>query len=142
MIRGRDGRTLSDKWGSEGTRTFLGMHSSSFPNLLIMNGPQGGGGQFNFTRVSEMHANYVVWALTEVKKRGARSIDVTSKAEDDYNSHCAEMDLLSAPLRDCISYDNGDGKAAPGSLAYYGGGERWHQRRAAAQETMEPYVFD
>jgi len=142
MIRGRDGRTLSEKWGSEGTRTFLGMHTSGFPNLLIMNGPQGGGGQFNFTRVSEMHAKYVVWALAETKARGARSIDVTQEAEDEYSRHCAEMDLLSAPLRDCISYYNGDGKAKPGSLAYYGGGERWHQRRMAAQETMEPYIFD
>jgi cyclohexanone monooxygenase len=142
MIRGRDGRTLREKWESEGTRTFLGMHSAGFPNLLIMNGPQGGGGQFNFTRVSEMHAKYIAWALETVKARGARSIDVTPQAEATYAEHCAEMDLLSAPLRDCISYYNGDGKAKPGSLAYYGGGARWHKRRMEAQETMAPYVFD
>lgn len=70
------------------------MHSRGFPNLFIMNGPQGGGGQFNFTRVSEMHANYVVWALEEMKARGARSINVTQEAEDEYTRHCAEMDLL------------------------------------------------
>jgi hypothetical protein len=52
------------------------------------------------------------------------------------------MDLLSAPLRDCISYYNGDGRARPGSLAYYGGGERWHNRRVAAQQAMTAYVFD
>ena len=142
MIRGRDGQTLKEKWEGHGTRTFLGMHSSGFPNLLVMNGPQGGGGQFNFTRVSEMHAAYVVWVLQTVKARGARSIDVTREAEEDYARHCAEMDILSAPLRDCVSYYNGDGKAKPGSLAYYGGGHRWHARRTAAQETMQPYVFD
>ncbi|MGD9802899.1 MAG: flavin-containing monooxygenase [Hyphomicrobiaceae bacterium] len=142
MIRGRNGRTLREKWESEGTRTFLGMHSAGFPNLLIMNGPQGGGGQFNFTRVSEMHANYIVWALETMKQRGAHSLDVTPEAEEEYTQHCAEMDLLSAPLRDCISYYNGDGNAKPGSLAYYGGGERWHRRRMAAQETMAPYIFD
>ena len=142
MIRGRDGRTLKEKWETEGTKTFLGMHSSGFPNLFIMNGPQGGGGQFNFTRVSEMHAHYVVWAIGEVKERGAGTIDVTREAEDGYAQHCAEMDILSAPLRDCVSYYNGDGKAKPGSLAYYGGGQRWHERRVAAQAMMEPYVFD
>ena len=142
MIRGKDGETLEEKWRADGTKTFLGMHSAGFPNLLIMNGPQGGGGQFNFTRVSEMHAHYVVWALQEVKAREAKSMDVTREAEEDYAEHCAEMDLLSAPLRDCISYYNGDGRAKPGSLAYYGGGERWHKRREAAQETMAPYVFD
>lgn len=141
MIRGREGRTLREKWEAEGTKTFLGMHSAGFPNLFIMNGPQGGGGQFNFTRVAEMHAHYVVWAIEEVARRNARTMDVTRDAEDTYAEHCADMDRLSAPLRDCVSYYNGEGKARPGSLAYYGGGERWHQRRKAAQETMAPYVF-
>ena len=79
MIRGRDGRTLREKWEAEGTRTFFGMHSRGFPNLFIMNGPQGGGGQFNFTRVSEMHANYVVWLLNMMRTRRARSIDVDAR---------------------------------------------------------------
>ena len=139
MIRGRAGRTLREKWESEGTKTFLGMHSAGFPNLFIMNGPQGGGGQFNFTRVAEMHAHYIVWALQTVRARGAATIDVTQEAEDEYARHCAEMDLLSAPLRDCLSYYNGDGTAKPGSLAYYGGGKRWHDRREAAQKSMSPY---
>lgn len=142
MIRGLGGETLSEKWSKDGTKTFLGMHSAGFPNMLIMNGPQGGGGQFNFTRVSEMHAHYVVEAIQSVKDRGAQTIDVTVEAEEDYAEHCAAMDTLSAPLRDCFSYYNGDGNAKPGSLAYYGGGARWHARREAAQETMAPYLFD
>ena len=142
MIRGRAGETLSEKWGRDGTKTFLGMHSAGFPNLLIMNGPQGGGGQFNFTRVSEMHASYIAWMMTAMRERGARTVDVEQAAEDEYVAHCAEMDLLSAPLRDCVSYYNGDGNAKPGSLAYYGGGQRWHERRMTAQETLAPYIFD
>jgi cation diffusion facilitator CzcD-associated flavoprotein CzcO len=142
MIHGRGGRTLKEKWETEGTKTFLGMHSAGFPNLLIMNGPQGGGGQFNFTRVAEMHAHYVVWALQTVEASGATTIDVTPEAEDEYARHCAEMDLLSAPLRDCLSYYNGDGTAKPGSLAYYGGGKRWHDRREAAQKSMSPYRLE
>jgi cation diffusion facilitator CzcD-associated flavoprotein CzcO len=142
MIRGRDGRTLKDKWEEEGTKTLLGMHSSGFPNLFIMNGPQGGGGQFNFTRVSEMHAKYIVWALDMMRERGVRTIDVTKESENEYAEHCAEMDTLSAPLRDCFSYYNGDGTAKPGSLAYYGGGQRWHDWRMAVQETMEPYILE
>ena len=45
------------------------------------------------------------------------------------------------PLRDCISYSNGEGGAEPGSLAYYGGPKKWHELRGAAQESMQPYVF-
>jgi cation diffusion facilitator CzcD-associated flavoprotein CzcO len=142
MITGRDGQTLKEKWETDGTRTFLGLHTSGFPNLFIMNGPQGGGGQFNFTRVSEMHASYIAWMMDEMRKRGASSVDVTPESQNTYTEHCAEMDILTSPLRDCISYYNGDGTAKPGSLAYYGGGQRWHERRMAAAETMEPYVFE
>jgi hypothetical protein len=80
--------------------------------------------------------------LQTVEASGATTIDVTPDAEDEYARHCAEMDLLSAPLRDCLSYYNGDGKAKPGSLAYYGGGKRWHERREAAQKSMSPYRLE
>ena len=56
MITGPDGKTLQDKWKQGGTKTFLGLHSHGFPNLFIISGPQGGGGQFNFTRVIAAHA--------------------------------------------------------------------------------------
>ena len=141
MVTGPGGRTLNSKWKEEGTKTFLGMHSAGFPNLLIMTGPQGGGGQFNFTRVCEMHATYVTWMLTEMRDRGVETVDVKKEFEDEYADHCREMDLLSQPLRDCYSYYNGDGSAEPGSLAYYGGGDRWHERRKAAQASLDPYIF-
>ena len=48
---------------------------------------------------------------------------------------------MCAPLRDCLSYYNGDGNAEPGSLAYYGGPRKWHELSVAAQSSMEPYVF-
>ena len=33
-------------------------------------------------------------------------------------------------------------EAEPGSLAYYGGPDQWHKLRRAAQESLEPYVFE
>ena len=142
MVTGVDGVTLKEKWQQEGTRTFLGMHSHGFPNLLIMTGPQGGGGQFNFTRVCEMHANYVTWMLTMMRDKGLHTVDIEKSAEDEYAAHCREVDLRSRPLRDCYSYYNGDGTAEPGSLAYYGGGAKWHEIRMQAQESLAPYRFD
>ena len=140
MIKGRGGRTLSEKWQTEGTRTFLGLHSHGFPNLFIMTGPQGGGGSFNFTDTIDEHGDYVVWMLRTLAEQGQTVVDVRKEPEDAYAQHCAEADMASAPLRDCISYYNGHGEAAPGSLAYYGGG-RWHKIRIEAQQTLDPYVF-
>ncbi|MGE0425147.1 MAG: flavin-containing monooxygenase [Reyranellaceae bacterium] len=142
MIVGRGGQTLRDKWRGEGVRTFLGMHSHGFPNMFIMSGPQGGGGQFNFTRGLEGHTDYVAWMLKTMKERGASIVDVKKEPEDAYAQHCREADIMTAPLRDCLSYYNGDGKAEPGSLAYYGGPRKWHDLRIAAQASLEPFVFE
>ena len=140
MVVGRDGRALSEKWQTEGTKTFLGLHSRGFPNLFIVTGPQGGGGSFNFTDAIDTHGDYVVWMLSEMRDRGEQIVDVEQEPEEAYAEHCRVSDIATAPLRDCLSYYNGHGDAAPGSLAYYGGGN-WHKWRIQAQETMEPYVF-
>ena len=142
MIVGRDGRTLRQKWQEEGTKTFLGIHSHGFPNLFVMSGPQGGGGQFNFTRGIESHTDYVLWMLETLRERGAERIDIKPEPEIEYAAHCRDVDTRTRPLRDCVSYYNGEGKAEPGSLAYYGGPAKWHELRAEAQASMDVYVFD
>jgi cyclohexanone monooxygenase len=142
MVVGRDGRTLRDKWQQDGVKTFLGVHSSGFPNLLIMSGPQGGGGQFNFIVGLESHTDYVTWMLTTMRARGANTVDVDETLEQEYAEHCKAADELTSPLRDCLSYYNGDGAAQPGSLAYYGGPKEWHRRRTAAQTSMAAYRFE
>jgi cation diffusion facilitator CzcD-associated flavoprotein CzcO len=140
MITGRDGVTLSEKWRAEGVKTFLGLHCAGYPNLFIVAGPQGGGGSFNFTDAIDVHNDYVVSMLSAMRERGQTTVDVTAAAVDAYATHCREADIASQPLRDCLSYYNGEGNAEPGSLAYYGGG-RWRQMRAEAQATLAPYVF-
>ena len=141
MITGRNGQTLSSKWKSEGTKTFLGLHSHGFPNLFIISGPQGGGGSFNFTDAIDQHADYVVWMLETLRNSKHTVVDVKKEPEQEYAEHCRIADITSQPLRDCISYYNGHGDAEPGSLAYYGG-TRWHKFRTDAQTTLEPYQFN
>jgi len=142
MVTGRGGQTLRDKWQRESVKTFLGIHNHGFPNLFIMSGPQGGGGQFNFIRGLESHTDYVVWMLKTMRERGVGIVDTKKQPEIEYAEHCKQADILTSPLRDCFSYYNGDGTAEPGSLAYYGGPAKWHELRAQAQESMEAYVFE
>ena len=140
MVKGRGGRTLKEKWETEGTRTFLGLHSEGFPNLFIVTGPQGGGGSFNFTDAIDAHSDYVVWMFETMRDQEVNVVDIHKEPEQAYAEHCRQADVASAPLRDCLSYYNGHGDAEPGSLAYYGGG-RWHKFRVAAQDSLEPYKF-
>jgi cyclohexanone monooxygenase len=142
MVVGRGGRTLSEKWRDEGTKTFLGLHTNGFPNLLIVTGPQGGGGSFNFIDSIEAHTDYVLWLLSTMREHGYAVVDVEERYEDEYAEHCRAVDTASAPLRDCFSYYNGHGDAEPGSLAYYGGMKDWMRRRADAQATLAPYRFE
>ena len=93
------------------------------------------------TRASGPYSDYVVWMLQTMRERGARIVDVRKEPEDAYAEHCRDVDIATAPLRDCISYYNGEGNAAPGHLAYYGGG-KWHKHRVQAQSTLEPYSFE
>ena len=137
---GRDGRTIQETWDAEGTKTFLGIHARGFPNLFIVTGPQGGGGSFNFTDAIDAHGDYIVWMLSTMRDQGRTIVDIHSRPQEEYAEHCRQADIVSAPLRDCLSYYNGHGDAEPGSLAYYGGG-RWHKFRLAAQDTLEPYCF-
>ncbi len=141
MVKGRNGRVLNEKWQEEGTKTFLGLHSQGFPNLFILTGPQGGGGSFNFTDAIEAHCEYTLWMLAKLRENNNEVFDITRESEEEYAQHCYDMDVASAPLRDCLSYYNSEGEAKPGSLAYYGGG-RWHKIRVAAQESLEPYLFE
>jgi cation diffusion facilitator CzcD-associated flavoprotein CzcO len=137
---GRDGRTIKETWDAEGTKTFLGIHAKGFPNLFICTGPQGGGGSFNFTDAIDAHGDYVVWMLSTLRDQGEAIVDVHRQPQEEYAEHCRQADIVSAALRDCLSYYNGHGEAEPGSLAYYGGG-RWHKFRLAAQDTLTPYCF-
>ena len=141
MIIGRTGASLHDKWKSQGTKTFLGIHSQDFPNLFIVSGPQGGGGSFNFTDAIDTHAEYIVELLEKLRDEGIKVVDVDSESENRYAEHCRAADAATAALRDCISYYNGEGDAEPGSLAYYGGGA-WHKIRREAQNTLKPYKFE
>ena len=141
MVSGKGGQSLREKWEKEGTRTYLGLHSHGFPNLFIVTGPQGGGGSFNFTNAIEAHGEYVLWMLKTLRERGLTTVDVRKEPEEEYAEHCRLADVVSQPLRDCISYYNGHGDAEPGSLAYYGGGQ-WHKFRLEAQSTLNVFEFD
>ena len=141
MVRGRDGRTLAEKWQQEGTRTFLGLHTEGFPNLFIVAGPQGGGGSFNFTDAIDDHSDYIVWMLETMREQGHRVVDVQQGRRGASGRSTAPRPTW--PPRRCGTASRtttATARPKPGCLAYYGGGQ-WHKWRIKAQETLEPYAF-
>ena len=55
--------------------------------------------------------------LRTMRDRGVQVVDVAKESEDAYSEHCRVADLDTSPLRDCVSYYNGEGEAEPGSGA-------------------------
>ena len=140
-VTGSDGRSIAEKWEQDGTRTFLGVHCHGFPNLFIVAGPQGTGGTFNFTDAIEDHTEYVSWLLAKMRELAHGVVDIREEDEIHWAKLCADADIATAPLRDCLTNFNGYGRAAPGSLGYYGGKKASAQLRNWAQETLEAYRF-
>jgi hypothetical protein len=80
----------------------------------------------------------VAGLLTTSRERGNCIVDIAQKSEIACAEHCREADVRTRALRDCLSYYNGDGNAEPGSLAYYGGPQKWHEIRMNAQKSLDP----
>ncbi|MBC8475789.1 MAG: NAD(P)-binding domain-containing protein [Gammaproteobacteria bacterium] len=84
MITGREGQTLKGKWEEQGTKTFLGIHSHNFRNVVIVSGRQGGCGSFNFTNAIEGHGDYIGWMLETMQDEWASGAGIKQESEDSY----------------------------------------------------------
>jgi 4-hydroxyacetophenone monooxygenase len=90
-IRGRSGRTLSEAWGAEDARAYLGVTVPDFPNLFILNGPNtnaGHGG--SAVLATEFQVRYVMQALAYMITSGAASAEVREDVFWRYNTELDE----------------------------------------------------
>ncbi|KAJ5640052.1 uncharacterized protein N7484_007914 [Penicillium longicatenatum] len=105
-IRGRDGLRLTDKW-KNGTKTYLGMAVTGFPNMFFTYGPQAPTALCNGPTCAEYQGDFVVGAMEYMRKTGQRRIEAGAEAEQlwgedvrkfAYSSLLPETDSVSLPL--------------------------------------------
>jgi cation diffusion facilitator CzcD-associated flavoprotein CzcO len=89
-IRGVDGERLKDKW-KDGPITFLGMHNSGFPNLIMPTGPQSGSATVNYPRGIETAVNWVTELLQYLWKNGYVREEATPEAEQRWHSYIIKL---------------------------------------------------
>src|SRR6202012_4864605 len=82
-IRGRNGRTLNQKW-AEGPKTYLGLMSAGFPNLFIITGPGSPSVFSNMVVSIEQHVDWISDAIAHARQDGAQLIEAEPDAEDDW----------------------------------------------------------
>ncbi len=88
-FQGRGGELLRDKW-AEGPRTYLGLTSAGFPNLFTITGPQSPSVLSNMPVSIEQHVDLVARIISDLRERGAVTIEPTREAEDAWVQHCQD----------------------------------------------------
>ena len=89
-IRGVGGQSLREKW-ADGPVTFLGMHVSGFPNMIMPTGPQSGSASTNFPRGIEIGVDWTTNLLTYMWKHGHIREEATPEAEAEWGAHVAKL---------------------------------------------------
>ncbi|TDU31959.1 cyclohexanone monooxygenase [Panacagrimonas perspica] len=120
-IRGRGGETIRQHW-ADGLRTFAGLMSSGFPNMIYMNGPGSPSAVFAPIQLAEYQAAWIERCLDFMASHGADCIDVTSEAEEEWGAHADEIGAMTLLSRSNTWYmgDNIPGK--PRRVLIYMGG--------------------
>ncbi|MEE4362278.1 MAG: NAD(P)/FAD-dependent oxidoreductase [Pseudomonadales bacterium] len=82
-VRGTGGRSLRDVW-QDGPRTWFGLMTHGFPNLLMVAGPQSISGSTNFPRAIEGGVNWVTDFLAHARARGCTRFEVQGAGEQEW----------------------------------------------------------
>ena len=89
-IRGREGRTLNQKW-AEGPRTYLGLMSAGFPNLFLITGPGSPSVLSNMIVAIEQHVDWITDCIGYLRARDIACMEATKPAEDSWVAHVNEV---------------------------------------------------
>jgi cation diffusion facilitator CzcD-associated flavoprotein CzcO len=79
-VRGRDGRTLAEVWGSS-PRAHAGITVAGFPNLFLMSGPNSGLGHSSVILMIESQIEHLVSALDFMRRNGVAAIEPRPSAQ-------------------------------------------------------------
>jgi cyclohexanone monooxygenase len=123
-IVGRGGRTLTEKWAT-GVRTLHGMHTRGFPNCFVVSSAQGAF-TANYPHALDESSRHVAYILGEAFARGARTVEVTDAAEEEWVRTIVSLARFSRDfLESCTpGYYNNEGKVSElaAQNGFFGGG--------------------
>ncbi|KAH6989830.1 cyclohexanone monooxygenase [Ilyonectria sp. MPI-CAGE-AT-0026] len=120
-IKGRQGALLGDHWAN-GLKTYLSMFVSSFPNLFMVNGPQGPFS--NAPTLIESEVDFLTTMLAELRKAGrANVVECTTEAEAEWVKVCDQLAASKTLFNKVDSWLTGKNipGGKPSTKFYYGG---------------------
>ena len=82
-IKGRNGRSLREKW-ADGARSYLGLMMEGFPNLFMIAGANGPSALANFVILNEDNADWIVRCIQYLRDNNLALIEPTAESEHEY----------------------------------------------------------
>jgi cyclohexanone monooxygenase len=112
---GKGGEKLSEHW-ARGMKTLHGFTTAGFPNYFLM-GMSQNGGSVNLTHVLDDQARHLAHLITEVDRRGMRSVETTPEAERAWVSELRRLAVGGIDfLQACTpGYYNAEGRIGQGA---------------------------
>ena len=84
-VIGRDGATLDEAW-AERPNAYLSISIPGFPNLFMLNGPNGPVGNFSLIEVAELQFGYILQLVERLRSGERREISATRRAMDAFEA--------------------------------------------------------
>ncbi|HWV13532.1 MAG TPA: NAD(P)/FAD-dependent oxidoreductase, partial [Sphingobium sp.] len=137
-IRGKGGRSLRDEWGQDDPRSYLGVTVPGYPNYFMTVGPNSApnhaAGQ---NLISEAQVNYIIECLDWVNASGARAVEPTQQAFDQWNRAVEDQmkNMIWTHPKAGSYYNNSKGRVFlswPWRLV-----DLWNQTRGPVKENFE-----
>jgi len=75
---------LHEKWEREGSRSYLGIVTTGFPNMYMLGGPNTVIGHTSALFLIECGTNYIVDCITHTIEGGYRHLDLKKEVEDEF----------------------------------------------------------
>lgn len=120
-VTGRDGIRLDDVWKERPT-AYLGMSVPGFPNLFLLNGPNGPVGNFSLIEVAELQMAYLRQLLEPIGQGDVREIAATPAATERFEADRVEAARNTVWVTGCRSWyldDRGIPAAWPWTFGHY-----------------------
>ncbi|HYG26616.1 MAG TPA: NAD(P)/FAD-dependent oxidoreductase, partial [Caulobacteraceae bacterium] len=135
-IHGAGGRTLSEAW-KDGAEAYLGVTVSGFPNLFMLYGPNTNLGHNSIIVMIEAQVDYVVKLMREMRRRGAKAVDVKPAAFTAFNARLQKDLEATAWAGECSSWY----KTASGKITNNWSGDTAVYRKQTARPRVDDYAF-
>ena len=130
-FQGIGGLSLKEKWDA-GVRTYLGLMSQGFPNMLTIVGPHNASTRCNIPRCIEQNVEWITALMRHVQAHGITRFETTPEAEAEWSRHVEE--LASGMLYTLVDSwmtgvnRNVEGREGRRILQYQGGAPAYRER--------------